>query len=100
MLQAAKVHHLCYSVDYKRGVLQILLNSKEALIILCIHSIFQCCMSCYIHAQISFIEKQLADTVCAQNPQIICHVFEFRLLCQLRIVFPKCKGILQGHLWN
>lgn len=34
MLQAAKVHHLCYSVDYKRGVLEILLNSKETLIML------------------------------------------------------------------
>ena len=32
MLQAAMVHHLCYSVDYKRGVLEILLNSVEALI--------------------------------------------------------------------
>lgn len=34
MLQAARVHHLCYSVDYKRWVLEILLNSKEALIML------------------------------------------------------------------
>lgn len=31
-LQAAKVQHLCYSVDYKRGVLEILLNRKKALI--------------------------------------------------------------------
>ncbi len=34
MLQTAQVHHLCYSVDYKRGVLEILLKSKEALIML------------------------------------------------------------------
>ena len=34
MQRAAKVHHLCYSVDYKRGVLEILLNSQEALIML------------------------------------------------------------------
>lgn len=34
MLQPAKVRHLCYSVDYKRGVLEILLNSQEALIML------------------------------------------------------------------
>lgn len=34
MLQAAQVRHLCYSVDYKRGVLEILLNSKEALIMI------------------------------------------------------------------
>lgn len=32
MLQAARVHHLCCSVDYKREVLEILLNSKELLI--------------------------------------------------------------------
>lgn len=34
MPQAVKAHHLCFCEDYKRGVLEILLNSKEALIML------------------------------------------------------------------
>lgn len=34
MLRAGKVHHLCSSVDYKRWVLETVLNSKEVLIML------------------------------------------------------------------
>lgn len=68
MLRAAKVRHLCYSVDYKRGVLEILLNSQEALIMLSTFiRFFRRRVSCYIHAQRGVVEKQLTGTVLAQS---------------------------------
>lgn len=58
MLQAARVHHLCCSVDYKREVLEIPLNSKEPLIMpsAFIHfSDVACHVTCMLKNRVSFM---------------------------------------------
>lgn len=60
-------------------VLEILLNSKEVLIMLSAFiRFFQCCVSCYIRAQRGLMESQLTDTVCAQNRQRIWLIYEIQ----------------------
>lgn len=81
-LLAAKVHHLCYSVDYKRGVLEILLNSKEALIMLStvLHTINAQKGLIHVHRNSLFLRMRL------------------NFLYKRSIVLTKFKDILRRHL--
>lgn len=86
MLQGAKLYHSCYLVDYKRGVLEIMPNSKEGLIMVSafIHLSSVACGLTWI--QRCLLEKQGTHSACAQKLQR--PVYE-ALFCELGSVFRK-----------
>ena len=93
---AAEVHHLCFSVDYKRALLEILPNSKEALFMLGAFIHFFPSVACGITRMlIEVLIERLTDPVCAQNLQ--------RPVCMrpspLSASKALCSQSLKVHYW-
>lgn len=101
MLQAAKVHRLCDSVDYKRAVLETLFNGKEALIRLpaFIHFSNVACSLTYKLTEVWYRSSWLMQYVHRIRRESDLYM-RFRFLCKVSIAFPKLKAILLGHLWK